>query len=248
MKHRRLEFLFCFILTILLIPASIKAQDFQRTYPLGAGGQIRVRNISGDVKISGYNGHNVEVTAYKEGRDRDKIQVEDKSNGNRLEFGVQYLEHRNTNASVNFVIRVPQSIQYILDISSVSGNVQLADITGQTRLDSVSGDVNVQNIVGIVAAHTVSGNLNVEIRQLQGSDDLKLSSVSGSVHVNAPLDLDANVKMSSVSGSIKTDFPIQIREPQYGPGQSASGRLRGGSHNIHLSTVSGRISLNHKQR
>ena len=73
MKHRRFEFLLFSILTVWLIPASIKAQDFQRTYPIDPGGQIRIRNISGDVKVSAYGGNLVEVTAFKEGLDRDKI-------------------------------------------------------------------------------------------------------------------------------------------------------------------------------
>jgi DUF4097 and DUF4098 domain-containing protein YvlB len=248
MKNGRPEFLYCLFLVALLTPAGIKAQDFRRTYPLGTGGQLRVRNISGDVKISGYSGNSVEVTAYKVGRDRDKIQVEDKSYDNRLEFGVRYLENRNTNASVNFVIRVPQSVQYALEISSVSGNIQVAGVTSQTKLDSVSGDVTAQNITGVVSAHTVSGNLNVEIRRLRGSDDLKISSVSGNIQVKAPPDLNADVKMSSVSGSLKTDFPIQIHEQKYGPGQSAGGRLGAGLNNIRLSTVSGRISLHQRQR
>jgi hypothetical protein len=143
MKHRKVAFLLCSILTLFLIPASSKAQDFQRTYSLGAGGQIQVRNISGDVKISGYNGNIIEATAYKVGRDRDAIKIAENSKGDRLELGVQYPEKsRNTNASVNFVIRVPQSIHYVLYITSVSGDVQLTDVTGQTKLENVSGKVN----------------------------------------------------------------------------------------------------------
>jgi hypothetical protein len=249
MKHGKVAFLLCSILTLFLLPTSSKAQDFHKTYSLGAGAQIRIRNISGDVKISGYSGSIVEVIAHKEGRDRDAIQIEENSKSDRLELGVRYPEKsRNTDVSVNFVVRVPQSIHYVLDISSVSGNVQLTDVTGQIKSESVSGNVHVQNIVGIVNAHTVSGEVNVEIRQLQGAGDLNISSVSGGVHVKAPQDLDADVKMSSVSGAIKTDFPIQVRTPRYGPGQSASAQLGSGSRRIHLSSVSGGISLNQKQR
>ena len=244
MKPRRFEFLLCSILTIWLIPASIKAQDFQRTYSIGAGGQVRIRNISGSIKVSGYGGSTVEVTAFKEGPDRDRIQIEENSRMDLLELGVKYLEEgRKTNASVNFVVRVPQSVDYVFDISTVSGDVRVTDVTGETKAGSVSGNVLVQNNSGIVDAHTVSGDVNGEIGQPHGAGDLKFSTISGSVYVKAPPDLDANVKMSSISGSINTDFPIQIHKPKYGPGESANGQLGSGSHSLRLSSISGNIHL-----
>ena len=47
------------------------AQGFSKKYELGAGGHINIHSVSGDVKITGYDGSAVLVTATKEGRDRD---------------------------------------------------------------------------------------------------------------------------------------------------------------------------------
>lgn len=247
MKPSKLGFLFCVALTAFLLPASGRAQDFQQSYSIGPGGQIRIRNISGDVKVSGYNGSTIEVTGYKEGRDRDMVQIEDTSKGNLVELGVRYPEKsRNTNASVSFVVRVPQSVEYVFDsISSVSGDVEMIDVTGKIKAESVSGNVVARNVTGTVTAHSVSGDVTADIQRLQGTDDMKFSSISGDVHVTAPADLDADVKMSSVSGSAKTDFPIQIHEPKYGPGQSASAKLGTGARSLRLTSVSGDVSLKH---
>jgi DUF4097 and DUF4098 domain-containing protein YvlB len=85
--------------------------------------------------------------------------------------------------------------------------------------------------------------VDVEILHLEGSGDMKFSSVSGSVYVKAPSELDAYVEMSTVSGSLKTDFDIQVKKRRYGPGASARGRLGSGVRSLSITTVSGRVSL-----
>ena len=103
--------------------------------------------------------------------------------------------------------------------------------------------MRVKDVSGTVNAATVSGSVEVEIRRLEGKGDMKFSSVSGSVNVRLPADLDAEVEMSSVSGSLRTDFPIQVEEARYGPGRKARGRVGAGARTVRLSTVSGRVSL-----
>ena len=235
------------VLIMLVLPGISAAQDFQRTYAIGAGGHIRVGNISGDIKVYGYNGDSIVVAGFKEGPDRDLVQIEDTSSADRLELRVRYPNTRNCNASVRFEISVPRAVDYNFDhVSSVSGDIEVRDITGRIKAGSVSGNVNVRDVTGVVNANSVSGDVNAEIVKLQGAGELKFSSVSGSVNVTAPPDLDADIEMSSVSGSLKTDFPIEIKEMRYGPGQSARGRLGTGSYSLRLTTVSGRVNFNRR--
>jgi hypothetical protein len=92
MNAKQLGFLPGAILAALLIPADGRAQDYQRSYSLGVGSRIRIHNISGNVKVSGYSGNTIDVAGYKEGRDRDMVEIEDASKGNLLELGVRYPE------------------------------------------------------------------------------------------------------------------------------------------------------------
>ena len=232
------------ILGMILTAGVGLGQDFQKTYSIPAGGMIRVGSVSGGVKIIGYNESNILVLAYKEGPDRDLVQIEDKSEADRIVLSVRYPERRNCNASVSFEVRVPSSTGYNFDrISSVSGDVEVRNVTGQIRAESISGDVLVTDVTGLVSARTVSGDVQARINKLQGTGDMRFDSISGSVVVTAPGSLDADVEMSTVSGSLKTDFPIEVREPRYGPGRSARGRLGSGSRNLRITTVSGRVSL-----
>jgi hypothetical protein len=228
----------------LILQASVFGQDFNKTYDIPQGGGIRVSNISGSVKVIGTKDSKIQVLAYKEGPDRDLLQIEDRSDENRVSVEARYPQTGNCNARVNFEVRVPASVNYNFDrLVSVSGNVEVIGVTGQIRADSVSGNVAVTDVSGLVSANAVSGNVLVKISRLIGAGDMSFRSISGNVNVTAPADLDADVEMSTISGSLKTDFPVEVIEKRYGPGRSARGRLGAGSHNLRITAVSGRVSL-----
>jgi DUF4097 and DUF4098 domain-containing protein YvlB len=233
-----------FTLVALIFATAAAAQDFQKSYSLNSGGQIRIGNISGDIIVTGYDGNAILVTATKQGRDSDKVEVEDLSTGNTVDVRVKYPKHCNCDASINFKVQVPRAISYIFEgIHSVSGEVEIQGVTGEIKAASVSGEVRVKDVNGSVNASSVSGSVEVEIQRLSGKDDMKFSSVSGSVNVRMPADLDADVEMSTLSGSLKTEFPLDVRKEKYGPGNSAKGRLGDGSRRLRMSTVSGSINL-----
>ena len=233
----------------LMLAASAAAQDFQKSYRLGAGSDVRIGNISGTVTISGYDGDSIVVTAIKDGPDRDKVEIEDRSAGNRIDIGVRYPDHCNCRVDVRLEVKVPRSISYdFRHISSVSGDVEVSGVTGKLHASSVSGNVKVTDVTGAVNASAVSGNVEVDIDKLDGTDSMKFSSVSGNVEVTLPGSLDADIQMSSLSGSLKTDFPIEVKERRYGPGRSAQGRVGNGSRTLNVSAVSGNVSLKHSAR
>jgi len=239
------------------------AQDFQRNYSLGSGGSINVRNISGDVKVTGYDGQAVIVTGIKEGRTRDKVSIEDQSSGNTVDVRVRYPERCNDcDASVRFEVKVPRNVAYRFNsISSVSGEVDVADVSGEVTAKSISGEVTVNNasgpvnassvsgnvhvgrVEGTVNAKSTSGNVEVEIISLEGTGNMEFGSVSGNVRVKLPGNLDAEVNLSTMTGDLKTDFPLTIEEAKHGSGRKANGRIGNGGRQLKLSSVSGDLSL-----
>lgn len=220
------------------------AQDFSKTYELGAGGQILIANVMGDIRVTGYDGKTVEIKAYKKGPDKDAIQINDLSMGNRVELRVFHPPYRGHMSSVDFEVRVPKSVEYNFGrIASFGGNVEISDVTGRLRAESVRGNVGLKDVRGIVSASSVSGNVNVEIARVQERSHMRFSSISGNIEVSAPPKLNAVVEMSSTMGPLRTDFPIDIQERRYGPGRSAYGRLGEGVQSLRISSVSGRVSL-----
>jgi hypothetical protein len=253
------------VVCLSLLSTLVLAQDFQRSYRVGAGSRVSVRNVSGDVIVKGYEGDTVTVVGDKEGRDRDLVQIEDNSSDSRVDVRVRYPERCNCDASVRFEVRVPRSLSLDYDsFSSVSGNVEVSGATGSLTAKSVSGSVRVENVSGTIKANSVSGEVHVkqaagavsakstsgavdvEIVRLGGeasAQRMEFASVSGNVNVRMPADLGAEIEMSTLSGSLETEFPIQIQERQHGPGHSARGRVGDGSRGLKISSVSGNVKL-----
>jgi len=248
-------------LVCLLLSLNAAAQDFRKSYEIGQGGSISVRNVSGDVTVTGYEGSAVLVLGFKEGPDRDRVSVEDNSSGNNVDVRARYPENCDCDASIRFEVKVPRASYKFEQISSTSGdvdvtgvsgdllakstsgNVTVKGVTGAVNAKSTSGNVHVGEINGTVSGKSTSGNVEVEIMQLSGAGDMEFASTSGNVRVKLPGNLDADVRMSTTSGGLKTDFPLTIEEPERGSGRRAAGRVGGGSRNLRLSSTSGSVSL-----
>ena len=122
MKTRLIRFSIAAALAAFALAATASAQDFQKTYRIGAGGQVRIGNVSGDVIVTGYDGDSIVVTGTKKGRDRDQIEIEDRSGTGNVDIGVRYPKHCNCEASIKLEVQVPRSVNYDFDhISSEIG-------------------------------------------------------------------------------------------------------------------------------
>ena len=66
-----------------------QAQDFQKTYPIVPDAKVRIRSISGEVRIQSYDGQNVTVAGFKTGRNRDRVEILDHSAENRIDLPMQ---------------------------------------------------------------------------------------------------------------------------------------------------------------
>ncbi len=244
MKSRAIVISIATLMAGLVFGEFGRAQDFQKSYKISAEGQVRIWTISGEISIQGYNGSEIVVEGTKSGKDRDRVEILDNSGENRIDVGVRYPQNCNCDASVSFRVRVPRTIPFNYEnIRSVSGSVRLSDLTGHVRAESTSGHVTVNDVSGIVSATSISGNVDVTLKQVEGSGNMRFSSVSGNVSVSAPANLDALVEMSTLSGSLTTDYALEVQERRYGPGRSARGRLGAGTSNIRITSVSGRVSL-----
>ncbi len=265
MKLTPLRFTVLAALWLAALTLTASAQDFQQTYQLGPDGVVNIRAISGNVTVTGYDGEVIVVSAVKKGRDRELVTIEDNSTSNRVEVRDRYPEHCNCHVSVNFDVKVPRRIAYRFDsFSSISGDVEVTNVTGELRAKSVSGSVRIKGAAGNVTANSVSGNVEVgevagtvnakstsgnvqvEIVRLDNTGNpgnMDFGSVSGNVTVRVPGNLDADVEMSALSGDLRSDFPIQIEKKEYGPGRSARGRIGSGARRVKMSSISGNLSL-----
>lgn len=251
------------VFCVLLIPFSVLGQDFQQSYKLRADGSIKIQNVSGDIKIIGYDGSAVTVTGTKKGRNPEQVEIKDMSGQGNVDIGVEYPDcHSGCNVSVDFEVRVPRSTSFAFDkLSTASGNIEISDVQGDVKANTASGDVTIKNvggkikantasgtmrvteIVGEVSANSASGDVEVSLTRLEGTGNMNFNSASGDVRVSMPSNLDADISLSTVSGDVKTDFPIEIEKNKWGAGSRAKGKLGSGTRMLRIVSASGDVSL-----
>ncbi|HEX8117422.1 MAG TPA: DUF4097 family beta strand repeat-containing protein [Pyrinomonadaceae bacterium] len=252
----------CALALCALAAVGASAQDFQKSYNLGEGGSVEIANVSGDINLVGYDGSAVVVSAYKEGRDREQVEVVDESTQGRVSLRAEYPNCRRCEASLRFEVRVPRSSGISFDkISTASGNVKAEGFSARLHLSTASGDVTVRGVggeikassasgtvrvaeaTGTVNASTASGDVEVELTRVEGTGSMRFSSASGDVRVRMPSGIDAHVSLSTASGDIDTNFPLEVKHDRYGSGTRAEGQLGSGARELKISTASGNVSF-----
>ncbi|HEY6329290.1 MAG TPA: DUF4097 family beta strand repeat-containing protein [Blastocatellia bacterium] len=230
---------------LIALAGTAPARDFQRSYRVPAGGSIRIRNVSGDINITGYDGSTVNVSATIDGSTRNMVRIEDDSSGRGVDIAVRYPNnYGNCDASVRFQIEVPRSISFDFDdLGSVSGDITISDVAGRFHVSTVSGYVHAAGVSGSISAKSVSGDVQAELVDVRGSDDMRFTTVSGNVTFSVPASAAAVVEMTSLSGSLSTDFPLHIQSERFTSRKSCSGQIGSGGRHLHVSTVSGSICL-----
>jgi len=145
------------------IAVTVPAQDFQKSYQLAENQSVSIKNVAGDMLVQGYDGTIFYVKAIKEGKDRDRVTIEDFSTGNNIDIRVNYPQNCNCEATIRFEVQVPRALSFNYEsLSTVAGLVKIEQAMGMIRAEAVSGKVQLRNLVGTVYASTFSGDVLIE--------------------------------------------------------------------------------------
>ncbi|MBS1809836.1 MAG: hypothetical protein JST84_16865 [Acidobacteria bacterium] len=150
-------------LCLHLAAGFVLAQDFEKSARLAASSRVSIKNVAGDVLVQGYDGDTILVRAYKEGRDRDRLTIEDFSTDSALDIRVKYPQDCNCEATIRFEVNVPRATSYEYDaFSTVAGNIKIDGAMGTLHADNVSGLILMRNIAGVMYASSFSGDVTIE--------------------------------------------------------------------------------------
>jgi hypothetical protein len=129
------------------------------------------------------------------------------------------------------------------DVSAmtVNGLVEVMNVGGEVRANTVNGRVDVSTRTGPVRANTVNGDINVRMGSLARDGEMSFHSVNGSITVETPPGLDADVSLDTMHGSITSDWPVQL-SGRFGP-RHAEGTIGRGGRSIKLRTLNGSVEL-----
>lgn len=234
------------------------AAPFKWSGKVAAGKTFEVRGVNGSISALASNGSEVELIAIRSGRrsDPESVKIEvvphsggvtvcavypgrDESRPNQCKPGGSRMNVRNNDVNVAFEIRIPKDVAF--EGRTVNGSIR-AEVDGPAAVSTVNGSIEVAADT-LTEATTVNGSIRAEVRTAANpGDDVKLSTVNGSVRLRLPEGVNADVSAKTVNGGITSDFDeIEIFK-KWGP-RSAQGKLGLGGRDLELSTVNGAIRI-----
>ncbi|MBK5256986.1 MAG: hypothetical protein JJE39_13220 [Vicinamibacteria bacterium] len=235
------------------------APAFKWSGKLAAGKTFEVRGINGPIRAVASSGSEIQLVAIRTGRrsDPESVTIEvvphsggvtvcalypsrDESRPNVCKpGGGGRMNVRNNDVNVEWELQIPSDIAF--EGRTVNGSIH-AEVAGRAAVSTVNGSIEV-DAGTLTEATTVNGSIRAAVRDGGSSaDDVKLSTVNGSVRLRLPEGLNADVSARTVNGGITSEFDeIEVRK-KYGP-RSAEGRLGKGGRELALSTVNGGIRI-----
>lgn len=149
----------------------------------------------------------------------------------------------STYAYIDVNIAIPAGL--IIELDDGSGDINLADVSGDLSIDDGSGGIEIARVTGDVQINDGSGDVRVEevtgsVRLEDGSGDLELSNISADVHVLG--DGSGDIRIATVGGNVTVDDDgsgdIRVRDVM---GSFETGDT--GSGDVDHSDVRGRVDV-----
>lgn len=200
-----------------------ETERIDRTVQIRAGGQLRLKNFSGRVTITGSRRGDVAIRAVRraprERLDHVKLEITETSSGVSIEANKKDDDWRDRNNNVvetEFDIQVPEDVS--LDIEVFSSDVKVTDVTGKQRLKTFSGEIDVTNAPGSVDAETFSGDIEVALATGAGG----------------------RVDFDSFSGELRSDAGMVTRSSGR---RRVTGDIGAGSNDYRFKTFSGNVRI-----
>jgi DUF4097 and DUF4098 domain-containing protein YvlB len=229
-------------------------EEFHQSYPLSAQGRVTLKNVTGAVRIVGWDRAEVRVDAVKRGESRErldeaKITVDASADSIYIEtrypdeaFRHEAGDRRRRNAaSVDYTVSVPRGAR-LESIEVISGRLDIENVSGGVKASCISGRFTARNLSGEAKLSNVSGMLEATFDRIDDATNITLGNVSGQIILNIPSDTNGTIKANTLSGNITNNFGLPVRRGEH-IGNDMSGQLGQGGARIKLNNVSGQIKI-----
>lgn len=234
------------------------ADGFRWRGSMDAGSVLEIKGVNGPIEVERASGSRVEVTARAAGRrsDAGSVTIATVEHPGGLTLCAVYPtpegERENSCApgddghmnvgkndvKVSFHVMLPEGVTF--HGRTVNGAVRATGLDSDVVLTTVNGNVELSTS-GRAEATTVNGSIEAAFGNADIPDETTFTTVNGSITLDVPDDIDADVDASWLNGQLDSDLPFMLQ------GRTTRGKARGvlgdGGPLLRLSTVNGSIRL-----
>ena len=195
---------------------------------------VRIDNVFGGVKVTGYDGATVEISAVRLARAEsperlktglDEVQLKVSEKDNTIEAYVDgpfrcHCDERDGRNSIHyrgrnyygyevrydFDVKVPRSAKvWIRNVNS--GEVSVESIAGGYDVENINGGITMRDVAGSGRAYALNGGLHVTFRD-NPRESSYFGSLNGVVEASFRPGLSADIRFKTFNGAVYTDFPV----------------------------------------
>lgn len=244
------------------LPAA--GEQWTKTYNISGSPSLRVQTSDANIHVDVWDQKTIEATIesshYKFGQ--GGLEVEEHQNGDAVEIVLRFPHHFGNfdmgNHRVDINVHMPR--QGKVDLNTGDGRIELAGLQGEMNLHSGDGSQSVHDVSGRVRATTGDGHIEasgkfdglelktgdgrIDVRAATGStvsEDWTVQTGDGSVNMEVPDDLKADLYLHTGDGHIDLDLPVTT-EGRF-KGNEVHGKLNGGGKMMTIHTGDGSIQL-----
>lgn len=240
-------------LSAATVPAKEYREHISREFTLqkdALATTLFIYNISGFIKVEGYQGNKVIIEMDKTisaddyndlelgkkefrpgfGQNNDSITAFIESPFDSRSFrGKQNFDNNGPDYDFNldFTVRVPSGIN--LKISTVTnGIIEISNVEGKLSVTHVNGAIQILNARSVTNAHTVNGDVNVTY-VTNPPEESSYKTINGDIRISYNQGLSADMTFKTMHGEFYTDFP----EASLLPGEWVKTQLKNGGRAVY---------------
>jgi DUF4097 and DUF4098 domain-containing protein YvlB len=216
-------------------------EESRQSYRLAPGSRVEINSVSGHVTIKTGESDAAEVHIVRSARKREDLRcrefnVQATERSLRLDGNDSRRECRNVQVRQNLEMRLPRRVN--LEVTSVSGHVNVGALDGSVHLTSISGHATVEQAAGEASFTSISGHVGINLSRVEGRG-VRMNSISGNIDVGLPAGANAEFRVSSISGEVISDVPgLEVRK--VGPA-NFEGRIGSGGTEMTFNSISGNV-------
>jgi len=226
-------------------------KTFDRTLNVSGSPNVSVQTGSGYIRLKPGSDNQIHITGHVHGNNgwmSGGSDVESRvqqiannppivQNGNDITIGQRHGDNDLfRNISIDYDVTLPRTSN--INAATGSGDMTIDNVGATLKAQTGSGSVRLQGVNGALKASTGSGDIEV---QGNPSTDWKLSTGSGTIHMNLGSGAKFNLVADTGSGSVDVSQPISMQGSLNK--HHISGTVNGGGPTIHANTGSGDISI-----
>ncbi len=147
-----------------------------------------------------------------------------------------------------------------LQLKTMNGSsIDVTGISGDLEIENTNGYIKLTNVSGSVVAHTLNGSVTASLDHVTPDKPMSFTSLNGKVDVTLPADTKARLRLKTDNGSIFSDFDVKLEADSAKPAiedsrsqngkykisvdRSVTGTINGGGPEYTFQTMNGSILI-----